>query len=106
MPRGVGKWSLMGDSHCSIFSTDFDLFLRARSETGAWDMDMVIVMSSPSSSIMGLRVLPCRRPWGEGGRYVVAGKRIKSAITIDSSNPESCSVALGSVEIDQICIYR
>jgi hypothetical protein len=34
MPRGVGKWSLMGDSHCSIFSIDFVLFLLVRSEIG------------------------------------------------------------------------
>lgn len=34
MPRGVGKWSLMGDSHCSIFSADLDLFLPVQPGAG------------------------------------------------------------------------
>lgn len=80
IPRGVGKRSLMGDSHCSIFSPDLDLFIPVRSAFGTWDIDIVIVISSPSSSIMGFSVLPSLRPCGEGGRYVAAGKRMKSAI--------------------------
>jgi hypothetical protein len=90
IPRGVGKWSLMGDNHCSIFSIDFVLFLLVRSEmvrSGTmWDTAMVIIISSLSSSIIGLRALAFLRPAGEEGRYVVAGKRIRSAIVMYSSS--------------------
>lgn len=74
-PRGVGKWSLRGDSHDTIFSLgDWAWILRF---SGA----ARLCGCSTSSSIIVLSNLPGLRSCdGEGGRYVVDGKRTSSGI--------------------------
>src|SRR5690349_20488165 len=66
IPLGVGKWSLSGDSHCSIFRPEPFRFLIPR-----WWAACLGDMSSFSSSIIVLRRRPFPRPCeGEGSRYV------------------------------------
>ena len=68
MPRGVGKWSLRGESHCSIFSVDC-LFLLLQSTT--------VSRSWEGSSTMALRSLGgLLRACGEDGRKAVLGSSI------------------------------
>lgn len=90
LPRGVGKWSLRGDSQSAIFG---DLSRLRR-------LSVIIEprCDSSSSSIIVLsdfrRVLLCACTGGGGGAYVVAGRKSNVAIFVNADIAGFKSVCL------------
>lgn len=94
MPRGVGKWSLSGESQ-SAFLGDLSRLFRTSIMDPLFESSSSIIVLS---DLRRLRTCP-----GDGGVYVVAGKRSKVGILADCENAVYMMQQYGTTSVGNDC---